>query len=98
MCGKYIIINKTIRNKSAEYTCICPKFEGKQESIAHVREDSFVGIVTDMACPKHSLSRRTELERIVENVPDSYFDELEPRLPAWDPVAFDLTHNNRWAR
>ncbi|GAH33327.1 unnamed protein product [marine sediment metagenome] len=26
------------------------------------------------------------------------FDELEARLPAWDPVAFDLTHNNRWVR
>mgnify|MGYP000913336442 CR=1 FL=1 len=51
-----------------------------------------------MAGLKHSLSRRTEFERIVENVPDSYFDELEARLPAWDPVAFDLTHNNRWAR
>ena len=51
-----------------------------------------------MACLKHSLSRRTEIERIVENVPDSYFDELEARLSAWYPVAFDLIHNNRWAR
>jgi len=47
---------------------------------------------------KHSLSRRMEFGRLVENVPDSYFNELEARLPAWDPVAFDLTHNNRWAR
>ena len=57
--------------------CICPKFEGKQESIAHVREESFAGIVTDMAYLKHSLSRRMEFGRLVENVPDSYFDELE---------------------
>ena len=66
--------------------------------MAFVREESFAGIVTDMAYLKHSLSRRTEFGRLVENVPDSYFDELEARLPAWDPVAFDLTHNNRWAR
>ena len=39
-----------------------------------------------------------EFGRLVENVTDSYFDELEARLPAWDPVTFDLTHNNRWAR
>ena len=75
--------------------CICPKFEGKQESIAHVREESFAGIVTDMIYLKHSLSRRMEFGRLVENVPDSHFNELEARLPAWDPVAFDLTHNNR---
>ena len=30
-------------------------------------------------------------------MPDLYFKELDTRLPAWDPVAFDLTHNNRWA-
>ena len=54
-----------------------------------------------MAYLKHSLSRRMEFGRLVENVPDSYFDEFdefEARLPAWDSVAFDLTHNNRWAR
>ena len=39
-----------------------------------------------------------EFGRLVENVSDSYFDELETRLPAWDPVAFDLTHNNRLVR
>ena len=39
-----------------------------------------------------------EFGRLVENVTDSYFDELESLLPAWDPVAFDLTHFNRWAR
>ena len=39
-----------------------------------------------------------EFGRLVENVPDSYFDELEVGLPAWNHVAFDLTHNNRWAR
>ena len=78
--------------------CICFKFEGKQESILQVREELFSGIVTDMAYLKHSLSRRMEFGRLVENVPDSYFDELEARLPAWDPVDFDLTHNNRWAR
>ena len=39
-----------------------------------------------------------EFGRLVENVTDSYFDELEARLPAWDPIAFDLTQNNRWAR
>jgi len=47
---------------------------------------------------KLSLSRRMEFGRLVENVPDSYFDELEARLLAWGPVAFDLTHNNRWVR
>jgi hypothetical protein len=51
-----------------------------------------------MAYLKHSLSHRMEFGRLVENAPDSYFNELEARLPAWDPVAFDLTHNNRWAR
>ena len=51
-----------------------------------------------MAYLKHSLIRRMEFGRLVENVPDPYFDELEARLPAWDPVDFDLTHNNRWAR
>jgi hypothetical protein len=51
-----------------------------------------------MAYLKHSLSRRMEFGRLVENVTDSYFDELEARLPAWDPIAFDLTQNNRWAR
>ena len=39
-----------------------------------------------------------EFGRLVENVPDSYFDELEARLLTWYPVAFDLTHNNIWAR
>ena len=39
-----------------------------------------------------------EFGRLVENVTDSYFDELEARLPGWDPVAFDLTHNNSWVR
>jgi hypothetical protein len=68
--------------------------------MALVREESFAGIVTDMVYLKHSLSRRMEFGRLVENenVPDSYFDELEARLPAWDPAAFDLTHNNRWVR
>ena len=94
MCGKYIIINKTIRNKSAEYTAFVLSLKENKKSIAHVREESFAGIVTDMAYLKHSLSRRMEFGRLVENVPDSYFDELEARLPAWDPVAFDLTHNN----
>jgi len=51
-----------------------------------------------MAYLKHSLSRRMEFGGLVENVPDSYFDELEARLPARDHVAFDLTHNNRWVR
>ena len=51
-----------------------------------------------MAYLKHSLRRRMEFGRLVENVTDSYFDELEARLPALDPVAFDLTHNNRCAR
>jgi len=51
-----------------------------------------------MAYLKHSLSRRMEFGRLVENVTDSYFDELEARLPTWYPVTFDLTHNNRWAR
>ena len=30
-------------------------------------------------------------------MPHSYFEEIEARLPAWDPVAFALTHNNRSA-
>jgi len=51
-----------------------------------------------MAYLKHSLSRRMEFGRLVENVQIHNFDELEARLPGWDPVAFDLTHNNRWAR
>ena len=46
-------------------------FEGNQESIAHVREESFAEIVTDMAYLKHSLSRRMEFGRLVENVQDS---------------------------
>ena len=81
MCGKYIIINKTIRNKSTEYTAFVLSLKEKQESIAHVREESFAGIVTDMVYLKHSLSRLMEFGRLVENVPDSYFDELEARLP-----------------
>ena len=78
--------------------CICFKFEGKQASILQVREEFFAVIVTDMAYLKHFLSRRTKFERIVEIVPDSYLDELEARLPTWNPVAFDLTHKNKWAR
>ena len=97
MCGKYIIINKTIRNKSAEYTAFVLSLK-ENKSLYYVREESFAGIVIDMAYLKHSLSRRMEFGRLVEIVPDSYFDELEARLPAWAPVAFDLTHNNRWAR
>ena len=46
-------------------------FEGNQESIAHVREESFAEIVTDMAYLKHSLSRRMEFGRLAENVQDS---------------------------
>ena len=39
-----------------------------------------------------------EFGRLFENVLDSYFDELEAGLLAWIHVAFDLTHNNIWAR
>jgi len=38
-----------------------------------------------------------EYGKLVDDVPDSYFDELEARLLAWDRLAFDLTRQNRWA-
>ena len=56
-----------------------------------------MGIITEKGYLKHTLSRRMEFGRLAENVPDSYFDDLESRLLAWDRVAYDLTRNNKWA-
>ena len=81
----------------AEYTALGTSLLRKQESFALVREGSLVGIITDRAYLKHSLSRRMESGKLVDNVPDSYFDKLEARLLAWDRVAYDLTRKNRWA-
>ena len=81
----------------AEYTAFGTSLLRKQESFALVREGSLVGIITDRAYLKHSLSRRMESGKLVDNVPDSYFDKLEARLLAWDRVAYDLTRKNRWA-
>lgn len=69
----------------------------EQESEAVVREGSLHGIITDGANLKHSLVRRMEYGKLVDHVPDSYYDELEARLLAWDRLAFDLTRQNRWA-
>ena len=69
----------------------------EQESEALVREGSLLGIITDRAYLKHSLVRRMEYGKLVDNVPNYYYDELEARLLAWDRVAFDLTRQNRWA-
>jgi len=80
-----------------QYTALGTSLLREQESEALVREGSLLGIITDRAYLKHSLMRRMEYGKLVDDVPDSYFDELEARLLAWDRLAFDLTRQNRWA-
>ena len=80
-----------------QYTALGTSLLREQESEALVREGSLLGIITDRAYLKHSLVRRMEYGKLVDDVPDSYFDELEARLLAWDRLAFDLTRQNRWA-
>ena len=81
----------------AEFTALGTSLLQKKESLALVKEGSLVGIITEKGYLKHTLSRRMEFGRLAENVPDSYFDDLESRLLAWDRVAYDLTRKNRWA-
>ena len=81
----------------AEFTALGTSLLQKKEPLALVKEGSLVGIITEKGYLKHTLSRRMEFGRLAENVPDSYFDDLEARLLAWDRVAYDLTRKNRWA-
>ena len=80
-----------------EFTALGTSLLREQDSEALVREGSLVGIITDQAYLKHSLVHRLEYGKLVDDVPDSYFDKLEARLLAWDRVAFDLTRENRWS-
>ena len=84
-------------NLDTQYTALGTSLLQEQESEALVREGSLLGIITDRAYLKHSLVRRMEYGKLVDNVPNYYYDELEARLLAWDRVAFDLTRQNRWA-
>jgi phosphoglycerol transferase MdoB-like AlkP superfamily enzyme len=84
-------------NLDTQYTALGTSLLQEQESEALVREGSLLGIITDRAYLKHSLVRRVEYGKLVDNVPNYYYDELEARLLAWDRVAFDLTRQNRWA-
>ena len=81
----------------AEFTALGTSLLKKKESLALVKEGSLMGIITEKGFLKHTLSHRMEFGRLTENVPDSYFDDLEARLLAWDRVAYDLTRKNRWA-
>ena len=81
----------------AEFTALGTSLLQKKEPLALVKEGSLVGIITEKGYLKHTLSHRMEFGRLAENVPDSYFDDLEARLLAWDRVAYDLTRKNRWA-
>ncbi|MBC8258991.1 MAG: sulfatase-like hydrolase/transferase [SAR324 cluster bacterium] len=82
----------------AEYSALGTSLLQKKESMALIKEGSLIGIITDKGFLKHSLLRRMEYGRLADNVTDSYFDEIEARLLAWDRVAYDLTRYNRWAR
>ncbi len=84
-------------NLDTQYTALGTSLLQEQESEALVREGSLLGIITDRAYLKHSLVRRMEYGKLVDNVPNYYYDELEARLLAWDRVAFDLIRQNRWA-
>ena len=80
-----------------QYTALGSTLLHDQESEALVREGSLIGIITDRAYLKHSLTHRMEYGELVKHVPESDFDELEARLLAWDRLAYDLTRQNRWA-
>ena len=67
-----------------QYTALGARLLRKQESEALVGEASLLGMIRDRTYLKHSLVHLMEYRKLVDHVPDSYYDELEERLLTWD--------------
>jgi phosphoglycerol transferase MdoB-like AlkP superfamily enzyme len=83
-----------------EFSALGESLFRKQEASAFTTMGaSAIGLITENAYLKHSLSNRLEAVSLSsQSLPNDYFDRIERLLLAQDQLSYELLKENRWAR
>jgi len=87
----------SLLNWKGKYSSLGENVFSKKENFAWVRQGSIIGAITDKAFLKHSLKNRLEYKSLQEELPETYFLQLERKLLSLNQLSFQLINNNTWA-